>query len=133
MSRRRLGWPRTAFLWLPIVHDDMSGEGGNQHLLDIDAEPLAIDRAVDQPGGVDAIAAQGGQESHGFPMAVRDFGSQPHPPWRPAPKRCHVGLGPGFIEEDQATGIDPALIPMPLSAPSRDVRTILLAGHQRFF
>ena len=45
----------------------------------------------------------------------------------------HVGLGPCFIDEDEALGIDAALIAPPPFAAARDVRTILFAGVQAFF
>jgi hypothetical protein len=127
---------RTAFfVAAEIVHDhDIAGlKRWDQHPLDIDPEALAIDRTVDQPRRFDPIAAQGGQEGHGLPMAVRHLGFEPQAPSRPAPQRRHVGLGPGLIEEDQAAGVDPALILNPLRSPSRDVRTILFASHQCFF
>ncbi|SDK66636.1 hypothetical protein SAMN05428953_118112 [Mesorhizobium muleiense] len=37
---------------------------------------------------------------------------------RPAPERSHVGLGPGFVDEHQAGGIDPNLVQNPLRAVS---------------
>ena len=42
----------------------------------------------------------------------------------------HVGLGPGLVGEDQASGINPVLILLPLGAPSGDVGAILFAGGQ---
>jgi hypothetical protein len=47
--------------------------------------------------------------------------------------RRHIGLGPGFIDENEAFGIDPALIPAPTFAAARNVRPIQLAGVQAFF
>ena len=47
----------------------------------------------------------------------------------PAPERCHVGLGPGLVDEDEALGIDRRLPPLPASAMARDIRPILLAGE----
>jgi DNA replication protein DnaC len=48
-------------------------------------------------------------------------------------RSCHVGLGPGLVDEDQACGVDPGLVFFPLLTPSRDVGAILLAGEHGFF
>jgi len=124
-----------ALVTAEIVQDDDVAwpQGRNQHLLDIDAEPLSVDRSIDQPGRLDAITAQGSQEGHGLPAAVRNLGFEPCASLCPSPERRHVGLGPGLIEKYQAAGIDPVLILTPLRAPSRDVGTILLAGQRGFF
>jgi hypothetical protein len=52
---------------------------------------------------------------------------------RPAAKRRHVGLGPSFVDEDQARGIDAVLVGDPLQAPPRYIRPVALAGDQRLF
>jgi hypothetical protein len=39
---------------------------------------------------------------------------------RPAPQWCHVGLGPGIVDEDEASRIKPALIFLPLLASPGD-------------
>ena len=87
-----------------IVHDDdVAGrQGRDQHLLDIEPEPLAVDRSIDQPWRVQAIMAQCRQEGHGLPVAVRDFGMEPLPDRCPAAQRRHVCLGPGLVDEHQA-------------------------------
>jgi hypothetical protein len=45
----------------------------------------------------------------------------------------HVGLGPGLITKDQAFGVEPALVFLPLRAPAGDVGAILFAGVQALF
>jgi hypothetical protein len=57
--------------------------------------PVTIDRAVEEPGGGDAIVAQGAQEGHDLPAAMRYLGLDPLTARRPAPQRRHVGFGPG--------------------------------------
>ena len=86
----------------------------DEDLLDVELEALAVDRPVDQPRCVDAVVAQGGQEGHGLPVAVRHLGLDPLAARRPAPERRHVGLGPGLVDEHQAGGIDAILILRPL-------------------
>jgi len=46
---------------------------------------------------------------------------------------CHVGLGPGLIDEDQAGGIDARLMATPARAAARNVGPMLLGGVQAFF
>src|ERR1700719_9178 len=78
-----------------VHHDDIARlQGRDENLVDIEAERLAIDRAIEQPWGVDAIVAQRRQERHGLPASMRDLGSEPHATWPPSPERRHVGLGP---------------------------------------
>jgi len=114
-------------------HEITNFERGHQHPLDIDREAFAVDRAVEDPWGVDAVMAQRRQKGHGFPMPVRNLGFEPVAPRRPTPERRHVGLGPGLVDEDQACRVDPGLIFFPLLTPARDVLAILLAGEHGFF
>ena len=53
-----------AFVASQIVHnDDVAGrQGGDEELLDIGGEALAVDGAVDDAGGVDPVAPEGGKE-----------------------------------------------------------------------
>src|ERR1700688_4494554 len=127
---------RTAHpLWLPRLSITTISPGFKvgTRTFDVEAELLAVDRAIEQPWSVDAIVAQRRQERHGLPASVRDFGSEPHAPRPPSPERRHVGLGPGLVDEDQAGRLDPALTGCPLGASPRDVRTILFAGVHGFF
>src|SRR5258708_13625169 len=45
----------------------------------------------------------------------------------------HVGLRPGFVDENQPSGGDFVLVPPPLPPPPRDVGAILFAGVEAFF
>jgi hypothetical protein len=45
----------------------------------------------------------------------------------------HVGLGPCLVDEDQAGGIDAALMATPARAAVGDVGPMLLGGVQAFF
>lgn len=87
-----------------IVHDDDVAwmKRGDEHFLDIKQEPFAVDRAVEHARRIDTIPAQSGQKGHGLPVAMRNLGLQPSTPPRPSPERRHIGLGPGFIDENQA-------------------------------
>ena len=114
-------------------HDIARPESGDEHLLDIEAEALAVDRSVEKPGRVDAILSQRRQEGHGLPAAVRHLGPKSLATRRPAPQRRHVGLSPGLVDEHQAGRIDPGLTRLPLHSPPGDVGAVLLAGDQRLF
>ena len=52
---------------------------------------------------------------------------------RPAAKAGHVGLRPGLVDEDQALGIDEALIGSPARAMASYVRAILLSRDEGLF
>ena len=124
-----------AFVTAEIVDDDdIAGlQGGDENLLDVSAEARAIDGAVEHPWGIDTIMAQGGQEGHGLPAALRNLGVEPLTARRPPPERRHVGLGPGLVDEDQALRRDAVLILDPLCPPAGDVGAILFAGVHGFF
>ena len=118
-----------------IVHnDDVAGtECGDQDLFDIGSEGLAIDWGVKKPRSLDPIVAQCRQECCRFPVAVRNFGREPHAARRPTPQRRHVGFGPGFVDEDQPLRLDAVLILCPLRPPPCDVGAIPFASHYGFF
>jgi len=118
-----------------IVHDDnvAGAQCGQEHPFDIGPEALAIDRAVDEPRGFDAVTAQGGQESHGLPAAMRHLGWQTLAARCPAPERGHIGSGPGLVDEHQTGSLEPVPVSQPLRPPPCDVGPVPLAGDQRLF
>ena len=118
-----------------IVHDDdvAVDQRGNQHLLDVGEEQLAIDCAVEHAGGNQAVLAQPGNEGGGVPVPVRYRTNQPFAPFGPAVEPDHIGLGPGFINEDQPARIKRRLALAPFRTSLRDVRPILLGGPERLF
>ena len=118
-----------------IVHDDdVAGlQGREQNLFDVNSEALTVDRAIEDPGCLDPVVAERGQESCCLPVTMRDLGYESGAARRPAPQGGRVGFGPGFVDEDQAPRINPALILMPLRAPAGDVRTVAFAGDEAFF
>ena len=126
---------RLSLVAAKVVHDDdVTGlEGWDQQLAHIGGEPFAVDRPVEYEGGVYAVVAQGGDESHGAPVAVGCLGGQGLAPHTPAVGADHVGLGPGLIDEDQPPRVNLALMPLPPSAASGHVGPVLLAGAHGFF
>lgn len=61
------------------------------------------------------------------------MGDQPLTARTPAAQRRHVGLDPGFVDEDKAARINPVAIMDPSPAPARYVRPDLLGGQNGFF
>jgi hypothetical protein len=118
-----------------IVHDDdvAWSQGRDEDLVDVLAEGLAIDRALDEPRRLDAIMPKGSEEGHGRPAAMWHLRREALATRAPAAQRRHIGLGPGLVDEDETGGIDPILVGLPLLASSRHVGTIALAGDQRLF
>src|SRR4029077_20479393 len=106
-------------------HDIARFEGGREELFDIGVKALAIDGPVEQAGRIDAVVAQSGEESRGLPLALRDLVDEPLAPWRPAAQAAHIGLAPGFIDEDQPPRVDEPLVGSPSFAVAPYVRAIL--------
>src|SRR5271157_6012678 len=116
-----------------IVHDnDFAGiERRNQALPDPGEKDRAVDRAVEETRRCDAIVAQRRYEGHGFPALEGRLADHSAAARSPASKRRHVGLGPGFINENQALGIDAVLIGAPLLAPALNPGNPLDSGTDR--
>ena len=66
-------------------------------------------------------------------MAVWHASEQTLTPRRSTMGAGHVGLGPGLVDENQAAGINAALVTLPPRALSRYVGSLLLGGVQCFF
>jgi hypothetical protein len=62
-------------------------EGRREELLDIGAEAFAVNGAVEQAGGVDAVIAKSGKESRGLPLAMRNLVDEALSFRRPARRR----------------------------------------------
>ena len=118
-----------------IVHNDdiARGEGREQALLHIGQEPQAVDRAIEDTGGNNAVVAQGGHERQGLPVAIRPRSDQPLAAGAAAVAPGHIGLGPRLINEHEPTGIKPALSTLPAGAVLGDLRPLLLGGRETFF
>lgn len=117
-----------------VENDDLAlCQSGRQLLLDIKREELAIDGAIDDPGRADPIVAERRDERHGLPMTERRGCGETLPAWPPAAQRCHVGLDPCLVDEDQAGSINPALVGFPACPLTSDVGAILFGRQDRFF
>lgn len=105
----------------------------NQKLFEIGAEYLAIDRAVQNKERVDPIVTQGGEERHGTPVAMWCATDQAPAVRCPTPQGRHVGLGPGFVDEDKPARADPAPMPFPAGAAAAHIGAVLLLGELGLF
>lgn len=126
---------RLALVAAEIIEDDDITwlQRGDEHLLDVDAERLAVDWAIENPRSLNAIMAQGGKKGHRLPMTVGRLGLEPLAAQTPAAQRCHIGLGPRLIDEDKTSGINLILIFLPARPAPGDVGAILLAWQHAFF
>ena len=114
-------------------HDVARLQRRDEELFDIGVEALAVDGPIEQAGRVDAVVAQGGEESCGLPAAVRNLVDEALSLRRLAARVVDVGLRPGFIDEHQAPGIDEALIGSPSFAVAADVWAICSRATRVFF
>ena len=118
-----------------IVHDDdVAGhERRTEMFFDPCGEAGGVDRLIEHEGRIDPVAAEGCDEGHRFPVAVGHLGMEPLSDWSPASEGCHVGLGPGLVDENQAARIRSSLELLPLLATPGDLRAQLLGGKNAFF
>lgn len=118
-----------------IIHDDdVAGlQNCDELLLDIGAETLAVDRAVEDARCREPIPAQRAEEGQRAPVAMWSQAAQPLAFRPPASQRSHIGLDPGLIDEDQAPRIETALPGSPSLALAGNISARLLKGEQRFF
>ena len=97
------------------------------------SEAPTVNGAVKDAGRVDPVRPECGKEGQGPPFTERRLGDELASAWRPASDWGHVRLGPCLVEKDQAAGINPTLILLPLHSPTRDHWSVLFGGEQRFF
>jgi hypothetical protein len=118
-----------------IVHnDDIAGlEHRHELLLDISTETRPVDRPVKDARGGQAVASKRTEECQRAPVTMGRKAAQALAFFAPAIEWGHVGLDPGFINEDQSFGIETRLKAVPALPASSDVGTGLFKGEQRFF
>src|SRR5262249_29148814 len=112
-------------------HDVAGPQRRCEHLLDIGAEPFAVDRSIDDEGSSEPIAAQAGNESHRLPMTVGDGADEALASRTAAIAAYHVGGDPGLVDEDETSWVQSPLAVAPSRAGRRHVRPVLLGGTKR--
>ena len=117
-----------------IKNDDVAWtQDRNEYLLDVDEENLAIDRAIDDEGSLDAVVAQGSDEGQGLPVPMWRIGLETLPALSPATQRRHVRLDPRLVDEQQTPAIDTGLVSSPARPLTGDVWACPLGGPHGFF
>ena len=118
-----------------VVHDDDVArlENGNQLLLDIGSEALAVDRTIEHARSCEAVAAQRAEEGQRPPVAMWGISPQTIALAAPSAQRRHAGLDPGLVDEHQAPWIEAGLPGSPALSPAGDVGASLLKREQCFF
>lgn len=117
-----------------IEDDDILGrERLDQFLFHISQEGIGIDRTIENPWRIDAVAPERRDERHCSPMAMGNMGDQPRASLAPSPERSHVGFHPGFINEHKAVGVNLALMASPTFALTHQLRLILFSRQNGFF
>lgn len=119
-----------AFMAAQVIdHDDAARlQFGDQELLDPGGEAVTVDRAIQDARSNNAIVPETGNEGQCLPMTMRHLVDQRLSFRMPAMGAGHVGLRPGFVDEDHALWVYPALDPSPAGAAADDVGPVLLFG-----
>ena len=118
-----------------IIEDDYVArrERGGKHALHVGAEDDAVHGAIDDKGRDDAVMTQASDEGGRLPVSVGYPTDQSLSASASAVAACHVGLGPGLIDEDELSGIKRRLVSTPPFACRGHVWPVLLAGQHGFF
>src|SRR5580700_9361811 len=124
-----------SFVGAKIVEDDnvVGFERRDEELFDVGEKSFAVDRTVEHAGRLDAVVAQRGEEGRGLPFALRDLIDEAFAARGPAVEPCHVGFGPGLVDEHQPRSVDALLAASPTRSVTRYLRTIPLARDERLF
>ena len=114
-----------AFVGAEIVedHNIALGQCRDEHLLHVGSEDVPVDGSINHPRGINAVMAQRRDEGECLPVSVRNARLQPLTARSPAAQGGHVGLDPGFVEEDEPSGINPVLMGLPARPFAGDIRT----------
>ncbi|BCH60593.1 hypothetical protein RvVAR0630_32170 [Agrobacterium vitis] len=126
---------RLSFVTSQIVeNDDITRlEGWNEGLLDPCRKGNAVDRTIENTRCYDAVAAQASQKSQRFPVTMRHLCDERLSELAPAAGARHIGLNPGFINEDKTIGIKSVLMCLPACSEPYNLRPVPFACHQCFF
>ena len=129
-----------AFVRRQIVEDDdvTFVQQGGELCFDVALKGVAIHGSIDHPWCDKAVMSQTGNECHGFPVTVRDGGNHPAAFAAAPPQARHLGVDPGFIDENDLADailmdLKPGLTPPPDRPCRHDIMAILFTGVCGFF
>ena len=111
-------------------------QGRGQLGFDIKVEEFAVHRPAYDPGRVQPVMAQGGDEGLGLPVAKASVIDQTRPAGRPSGRLGHVGLERRLINKPYAcqhVAHEGLAARDPDIARQGDIRPLLLDGAQVFF
>ena len=118
------------------THDIAFVQGRGQLGFDVEVEEFAVYRPTDDPGRVQPVMAQRGDEGLGLPVAEGGVTYQTRPTGGPSGGFGHVGLERDLVDERQScqpvtheglAAVDPDI------AGQRDIRPLLLDRAEVFF
>ena len=125
-----------ATLWAPrlVGDDDVAGvQGRHQDLVDVGAEGLAIDRAVEDPRGGQPRDPPRGEKRAGLPAPAGGVVVDARATRCPAVPPKQIGGDAGFVQKHEVGDIPGRRRRVPRDPRGRDVRPIVFGRADRFF
>jgi hypothetical protein len=100
------------FMRRQVVHDDdvAWGQRRQNERVDTGDEGFAVHRPVEHQWRDHAGQPQRGDAGRHLPVSVRSIVDEPFAAWGTPACPCHVGRGPGLVDEDEFRGIDRGLL-----------------------
>lgn len=114
-------------------HNVPTLERWRQTLLYVSQECFAIHGSFDQHGSHDAGLTQASDKRHRLPVAHGRVREQPLFAGVPTVKAHHIGRDCRFVDEHEASRVQPALLANPASARASHVGSFALCRPQAFF
>lgn len=132
------GFGVLAFVARQVVEDDhvTALERGSQLSFNIGFKDFSVHGTVNDPRSGQAVMPQGGDKGLRSPVTKGRFHLQSLPAARPPPQPCHLGRGPGFVDEDEPfrAFLHPGLaVRLPHAPGTNNVSAIGFARQQSFF
>ena len=118
------------------VHDDdiSETERSDQPLIDISAQAIAIDGAINDPWSDDGTLVWGRYERGGFPVAVgNDVAYESLASWATSIEPSHAGGSSCLVNENQPLGFKAALGLLPTGSCLDYISSLLFSGTKCFF
>lgn len=124
-----------ALMAAEIIHDDKIScfECWQQELFNIALEACPVYGAVKNTRCRYAVTAKSGKEGHRLPVAMRHKSLQAAAFLTPAAKRCHIGLGPSFVNKDETRDVNAVLVFLPPISAAGNIRPELFSPKNSFF
>ena len=114
-------------------HDVAHVQRGDENLVDIGEEALAIHRAIQHTGGRETGDPEGGDEGARLPVALRGVIGDSLAPQAPPVPTQQLGRDATFIKKDEAAGIERRGVGLPRAAGGPDIRPVVFGRANRFF